>query len=298
VFTYTENNAFPTGVGLADDADAPNMTNFNPGHEGALDRTAFLARRLLPAGVTTFWAGPNPSDLTGIVGAANLETRRVAGHGLYVFKSASTSAADGEYVVTGNGGTGRWHSEDYTRMSDRLIQEEQNVTAGAAALTLTLGAGNHLDPGGRHAGTANGYLILQSNTYTSRSGDVFDIAWSATYRLGGNAAIADPVVGVMMSRAGVITWPGGLNERAHQVSADTVNGGSWATGEYVTQATSIAGATTMVHMHRRSRVVATGGAADTTFFELAAALDTTSTGVSAILQGASMCIAQFRPGIA
>lgn len=289
---YTENNAFPSAASLVDDTDAPNATNFNPGHEAALDRTAFTAKRLINGGQTSFWTGLLPADLTALTVFVDNETRALPGRGLYVYKAAATNIVDGEYVIASFTGVGRWLLADYLHRTDYRIQLDDRQQPGPS-ITLTTGAGNFLDPGGRHAGSTNGWEIIQTSTFTLKAGDEVEIAWSATVLLLGVSSSSDPVVGVAMNVAGVTTWPAGANERAFQTSADVVNGGTWNLG--VALITGADPPATFVQLSRKTRfTVVTGGSA---FFALAASLDpsTSPTGSTRILQGATMTVTQFRP---
>ncbi len=224
---------FPASVTIPDDGDDIDATNDDVAHEGELDRSATLARNLLPSGRTSFFSGVSvPNDLTAITTMVDLETRLVHGYGLYIYRSASTSTVDGTYVVNGNGSVGRWLHIEHATSIDRLIARHVYKYYGTAIDMTTTGTCS--DPANRFAGhsTNVALAVLTSGTFACLPGDTFEIAYSVPFFLylpfGGPVVVrSDVAVGVGYSATGdgLLVYPDELLDDSCSINADVDAGG-------------------------------------------------------------------------
>lgn len=282
---HTDLDQFPDIVQEIDDSDPPNATNFNTPIGALLNRTAFLARRVLPSGRVAAATNPPlvPADLTAVTGMVDLDTLHLPGRGLYIYRIAATNFADGLFVVTGNGGTGRWLSIDYLQNTMRLIAHDSVFPGSSSQITLSSATKNAPDPAQRHAGN-QGILLLQTSVnFTIQQNDLFTISWQVPIYI--DTGTSDLVIGVGVTVAGnIIEFFNALNETSASHTSPTTGGIVYPTGTRIT-------------LSRSAQLVRTVGFPyPSSPLGLVVAYDTAANGI-VLQQGMSMTVAQYRTAL-
>ena len=212
---------FPGSTTVPDDGNDIDATNEDVPIEAALDRTAFLARRLLPSGVTAFAPSPPavPADLTAITGMGDLETRHIPEYGMFIYRSASTAVVDGTWVINGHAGAGRWIAASHYQANLRLIKStsvwalDPGITPTLVLHTQTF---NAPDPIARAGGNI-GLVLCNAGTFDVKAGDQLLISWALDWYLQGTDS-SDLVVGVGYE-TGTVVYPSELYPLINQTGA-------------------------------------------------------------------------------
>lgn len=186
-------NHFPDHAQLIDDSDAPNAGNFNPCEEAQLDRTAYLAKRLLPQGKTIFNdVVTTPAGLAPKTGMAPLDTVNIPGYGYYIYQPAATNYADGTYVVTSVSG-GRWLVLDYGQTYMRVLAQSSLFGTGFV-LNVAAVTKNAPDPLNRGTGPGGFELLVTPSTFDFRAGDLVQISWTVPFYVNHNSGADSDLV--------------------------------------------------------------------------------------------------------
>ena len=134
--------SYPVTVGLIDDSDAPNASNFNPAPQGLADRTSYLTRRVGLAGID--WKGR-----VGITGLPNAPAGNTFGgcgawdaaHAQWLLGFGDTSNNDA-WVLANSG----MDPSDITALAWPTIGSNAMYTAAGGIQTLPVAVG--IDPDG------------------------------------------------------------------------------------------------------------------------------------------------------
>lgn len=294
--------SFPADGTLPDDGVAIDAADTNPPTEVVFDRTAFIAKRVLPSGITTFNppATAIPTDLsllTGVNAPSDLDTRVLPGYGMYIYRSAFTSAthpSDGLLVVDGPGGVGKWLKIDYALGTMRLVQKAFTRFSGAA-LQFNITAYTANDPAARNPGNTQAIKVLElSPQFELHPGDVLEIGYALPYHLKSTTSspiTGDPVVGVGYR----VPAGAAFSFFDETIAREAQTTGSDSNGIAMTQdGVSVASrrydfARSVTHTVTLADIIANPQDA---IFGLVAGCDAAQAG--AILQGAMLSVAQWR----